>query len=76
MSDDTVIPRDFAEGFPGGALCGCDCGCDRVLNEGNVMGETIVEAERDWNGDVLSVPIVLVICSECYVGSHASERPL
>jgi hypothetical protein len=24
---------------PENAMCGCDCGCERLLNDGNVMGE-------------------------------------
>lgn len=70
--DDSYIPQNFDRDFPEGALCACKCGCSCPLGDGNVMGELLVAAEVEWNGK-LGDPIVLVLCIDCYVGSH--RRP-
>lgn len=49
---------------PENAMCGCDCGCTRLLNNGNVMGEQMdvqpAEVEADdptieWHVDPATV---------------------
>lgn len=40
MSDGTFPPLSI-DGPPPTAVCGCDCGCRRPLNEGNAMGQEI-----------------------------------
>jgi hypothetical protein len=58
--------------FEGGVICGCDCGCGKPLNDGNMMKQDAPHEEsKPWEQQPEDAARVqLLICAECFVGDH------
>lgn len=58
--------------FEHGVVCGCDCGCGKPLNDGNMMKQDITDDPgKPWEqGEPESPRVHLLLCSECFIGTH------
>lgn len=70
MSELPDLPPINAKNFPHGVLCGCACGCNVPLTDGNAMQQDITEPRAPWEANDVEPRIALLICADCYVGSH------
>lgn len=61
-----------SETFPHGVVCGCDCNCERTLTDGNAMLQDITHEDQPPGAvpNPYDLPIMLMLCVECYVGNH------